>query len=92
MALRRPDGTLSGPYPATQVDEMTAEIDLPDFEVVPFSSAPDIEPTHIQFGTAQRWSYLALIQDVSPNGATEATATAVNYDPRVYADDNNVPA
>lgn len=92
MALRRPDGTLSGPYPAAQVDEMTAEIDLPDFEVVPFSSAPDIEPTHIQFGTAQRWSYLALIQDVSPNGPSEATATAVNYDPRVYADDNNAPA
>jgi sulfur carrier protein ThiS len=92
MALRRPDGTLSGPYPATQVDEMTAEIDMPDFEVVPFSSAPDIEPTHIQFGTAQRWSYLALIQDVSPNGPSEATATAVNYDPRVYADDNNAPA
>lgn len=92
MALRRPDGTLSGPYPAIQVDEMTAEIGLPDFEVVPFSDAPDIEPTHIQFGTAQRWSYLALIQDVSPSGATEATATAVNYDPRVYADDNNAPA
>lgn len=92
MALRRPDGTLSGPYPATQVDEMTAEIDLPDFEVVPFSAAPDMEPTHIQFGPTQRWSYLALIQDVSPSGTSEATATAVNYDPRVYADDNNVPA
>ncbi|SDS04115.1 Putative phage tail protein [Halopseudomonas litoralis] len=93
IGLRRPDGKLSGPYPATQVDEYTAQIDIPDFDVIPYSEAPDIEPTHLQFGPAQRWSYVALVQDVSPNGLTQATGTAVNYDERVYADDDNfVPA
>lgn len=89
MGLRRPDGTLSGPYEATRIDEYTAEIDIPDFEVIPYSAATVIEPTHIQFGTEQRWSYLALVQDVSPNGPNQASGTAVNYDERVYADDDN---
>lgn len=91
MGLRRPDGTLSGPYEAERIDEYTAEIPIPDFDVIPYSAATDLEPTHIQFGPTQRWSYLALVQDVSPNGPTEATGTAVNYDPRVYADDDNHP-
>lgn len=91
MALRRPDGTLSGPYEAERIDEYTAEIPIPGFDVIPYSAATDLEPTHIQFGPAQRWSYLALVQDVSPNGPTEATGTAVNYSPLVYADDDNHP-
>src|SRR5690606_41310353 len=33
IGLRRPDGTLSGPYPVTQVDEFTLQLDQPlDFE------------------------------------------------------------
>lgn len=89
IGLRRPDGTLSGPYTASRMDEYTAMIEQPDFEIVPYSAATDIEPTHLLFGTTENWSYPALIQDVSPNGTDQVSATAINYDPRVYADDNN---
>jgi hypothetical protein len=33
-----------------------------------------------------------LITGISPNGTESASVEAMNYDVRVYADDNNAPA
>lgn len=88
IALRRPDGTLSGPHAATRVDDYQVQITgLLDFTPV-VSGATD--PTHLLFGTTTTWSYPVLITEISPSGDT-VDVTAVNYDARVYADDDNSP-
>jgi hypothetical protein len=89
VGIRRPDGTLSGPYTATQVDEYHLSIDGLDFEP---DTSWDIEPPHLLFGPLNRWSYPVLITGISPNGTESASVEAMNFDVRVYADDNNSPA
>lgn len=88
VALRRPDGTLCGPFAATRVDDyrlqMTGALDF-----TPVLGGA-IEPTHVLFGTETTWSYPVLITEISPAGDT-VDVTAVNYDARVYADDDNAP-
>ncbi|HGY9636209.1 host specificity factor TipJ family phage tail protein [Pseudomonas plecoglossicida] len=85
VGLRRPDGTLSGPWPATRVDE--TRLTVPQLDFVPDLSW-SIEPPHLQFGTTTRWSYPILIGSIKYKDFT-ADVEAVNYDVRVYADDNN---
>lgn len=85
VGLRRPDGTLSGPWPATRVDE--TRLTVPALDFVPELSW-DLEPPHMQFGTTTRWCYPILIESITPEDFT-ADVEAVNYDARVYADDDN---
>lgn len=87
VAVRRPDGTLDGPYAATRVDDYRLQVAALGF--VPDTSW-SIEPPHILFGPVTRWSYPVLITAISP-GNDGASVDAVNYDARVYADDDNVP-
>lgn len=88
VGLRRPDGTLSGPFTATRIDDYRLTIpSQPDF--VPDLSWT-IEPPHLYFGPLIRWNYPALITEVSPSG-NGCNVTAINYDVRVYADDDNSP-
>ncbi len=88
VGIRRPDGTLSGPYAATRIDEYRLSIAGLDF-------APDtswsIEPPHLLFGPLNRWSYPALITSISPSGTDGANVQAVNYDARVYTFDDATP-
>lgn len=85
VALRRPDGSLSGPWAASRIDEFRLAIPALDFE-------PDlswgIDPPHLLFGETTRWCYPVLITSIEP-GDHSADVEAVNYDPRVYADDDN---
>lgn len=85
VGLRRPDGTVSGPWPATRVDDFRLSVPSLDFE-------PDvswgIDPPHFLFGESTRWCYPVLITSIGP-GDHSADVEAVNYDPRVYADDDN---
>lgn len=88
VGLRRPDGTISGPFTTTRIDDYRLTIaEQPDF-------TPDlswtIEPPHIYFGPLVRWNYPALITEVSTSG-NGCSVTAINYDVRVYADDDNSP-
>ncbi len=88
VGIRRPDGTLSGPYAATRIDDYRLSISGLDFE-------PDIswsiEPPHLLFGPVNRWSYPALITSISPSGTDGASVEAVNYAPEVYTYDNATP-
>lgn len=86
VAIRKPDGILSGPYVATRVDDF--RLTIPSIDFVPDTSW-QIEPPHLLFGTVNRWSYPVLISDISPSGNVGADVTATNYDVRVYADDDN---
>lgn len=87
VGIRKPDGTLSGPYPATRISDTLIEIPSIDFEP---DTSWQIEPPHLIFGTTTRWSYPALITAIS-HGGGKVSVEAVNYDARVYADDDNTP-
>lgn len=85
LALRRPDGSVSGPWAASRVDKF--RIAVPTIDFVPDLSY-EIEPPHLLFGTTTRWCYPVLVTSIEP-GDYAADVEAVNYDARVYADDNN---
>lgn len=86
VAIRKPDGILSGPYVATRIDDF--RLTIPSIDFTPDTSW-EIEPPHLLFGPVNRWSYPVLISDISPSGNVGADVTATNYDVRVYADDDN---
>lgn len=90
VMLRRPNGTASGPYVPTRIDDYTLTVPSLDFE--PVIDDPAMDSTQILFGTATRYCYPALITDVSPNGLRSAQVEAVGYDARVYlSDDSPLP-
>lgn len=85
IALRRPDGSLSGPWPASRITDYRIAVPSIDFDP---DLSWDTEPPHLLFGTSTRWCYPVLITSIDP-GDYSADMEAVNYDARVYADDNN---
>ncbi len=88
VAYRDENGAAIGPYTATEgPDEYTILVAIPTPWPAVLPSTQ--EATHIYFGTADRWSFPALITEISPNGPLEVSVSAVNYDSRVYEDDDN---
>jgi hypothetical protein len=88
VAYRDEDGTTKGPYICTQgADEYTLNVSIPQPwpKVLPSNQ----EPTHIYFGTTERWHFPALITAINPSGPLTASVAATNYDSRVYDDDDN---
>lgn len=81
VALRKQDGTFSGPWPATPVDAIRVAIPALDF-------FPDLswerEPPHLLFGRV----HPVLITLVDPKGLESCSAKGVNYDERVYLYDD----
>lgn len=88
VLIRRRDGSASGPYVATRVDDFRFTIPALDFEPVLDTAAL---PPIIQFGHESNWIYPALITEVNPKGTRTCSMKAVNYDVRMYADDDNLP-
>lgn len=87
-AVRRPNGTVSGPYPTARIDDHHLSINGLDFEP---DTSWGIEPPHLYFGLVDRWSYPALITDIRPSGTDGASVEAVNYAPEIYQFDNATP-
>lgn len=85
LAVRRPDGSVSGPWAAARLDDYRVIIPTIDFEP---DLSLEIEPPHLLFGVSNRWCYPVLITSIEP-GDYSADMEAVNYDARVYADDDN---
>lgn len=89
VALRKPDGILSGPYTPTRIDDYRLSITTPDFN--PNDSWDNnVEPPHLLFGPVVSWVYKVLVTSVSPSGVTEASVEAVGYDSRVYLSDDEL--
>ena len=82
LYVRRVDGSSSGPYIATKVDEFHLRISGLDF--VPDTDL-DIEPPHLLFGIG----YKVLITSISPSGLDSARVEAVAYNDQVYVNDND---
>lgn len=89
VAIRKKDGSLSGPYVATRVDDYRLTVPAP-LDFVPDTSW-QVEPPHLLFGPVARWTYPALITEINPSGRSGCSVVAVNYAPEVYADDDNSP-
>lgn len=90
VAYRDENGETVGPFTATQgPDEYTVLVSIP--QPWPAVLPSDREPTHIYFGTTERWHFPALITEISPSSPLSVGVTATNYDERVYADDDNSP-
>lgn len=89
VALRRRDGSASGPYGATRIDDY--RLTIPALDFVPVTDSA-IDAPVLQFGPKVKFYYQALIKGVNPGGTVSCNVTAVNYDERVYADDNFPPA
>jgi len=85
VLLRKPDGSTSGPWEASQVDDYRLMIGSVDF--MPDTSW-SIEPPHLLFGTVRRSGYPVLITSIEP-GDYSVDVEAIGYDERVYADDDN---
>lgn len=91
LAVRRPDGSLSGPYPVTRFNDRTLVLAEP-LDFVPDLSGT-IEPPHLLFGLSTRWTFPSLVTEITPNGTEAVSVKAINYDARVYAnDDGTAPA
>lgn len=88
VVVRRKDGTASGPYIATRLTDKTFTI--PNLDFVPELQTAAMAPI-IQFGHSDKWIYPAIITEVSPKGTKTCSMKAVNYDVRMYADDDNFP-
>lgn len=90
VAYRRPDGGFAGPWEATKGNDeysVIADIPQPWPEVTLKQELP-----HIYFGPADKFEFPALITDIKPQGTDRAMVSAVNYDARIYADDDNEPS
>lgn len=81
ISLRQKDGSVVGPYACSRVSERVAFV--PGAPIVPGIDWDTMPPT-ILFGTP----YAVLVTKVVPDGTDGAAITAVNYDARIYLDDN----
>jgi len=89
VAVRMPNGTVSGPYVAMRGED--------DYEIIAvgmgtaLNVSVQMEPPHVSFGSVERWSFPVLVTEIDPNGFQTVGVKGINYDARVYADDDNVP-
>lgn len=89
VVVRRKDGTAAGPYVATRIDDKTFTI--PSLDFVPTFNDDGAMNAIIQFGHSDKWIYPAIITEVVPKGVKTCSMKAVNYDVRMFADDDNFP-
>ena len=82
LALRKTDGTLSGPYvvSATDYDTEVMLATVPDIQIL---TGTDTERTHFAFGTADKWSVMARVTGIRPR-STKVEISAVIEDERVH--------
>ena len=85
MALRKRDGSLSGPWPVSPgADERTVLLSE-DLDFGPYTGAEE-ERTHFAFGPGEAWGLRARVLAVRPRGE-QVEITAVGEDARVHEAD-----
>jgi len=89
LSVRRSDGTLSGPYQCSKGDDDYSVVLNGFLDFTPVLDGSQVAPLFM-FGVAERWCLPALITDVSPRGTEQVSVKAVNYDARVYEDDDSL--
>ncbi|MBE0379168.1 host specificity factor TipJ family phage tail protein [Pseudoalteromonas prydzensis] len=89
LALRKPDGTLSGPYNATPGNADNEVIIDTDLDFTPVLDG-SIEPPLYMFGINERWCNGVLIRDIKPSSTEQVAVVAELDDERVYLDDDSL--
>jgi len=95
IGFRLPSGALSGPFVATQVSDTQVSVTgtLPAL-YTRLDGTYQI-PTVWLFGPSSDWVVQALVTSIRPGPEADGSPTvdieAVNYDSRVYLDDDNEP-
>ena len=82
LALRKKNGSLSGPYVVTP-GALTTEVILSEEPDIDILTGTDAERTHFAFGSADKWSVLARVTGIHPR-STKVEITAVIEDSRVH--------
>lgn len=86
LLVRRQDGSASGPYDATVLDEYSLQLDR-ELEFTPeFDSRR--EPPLYQLG---QW-LSCWVTDIKPSGTDAVTLSVSNYDAREFYDDDRYPS
>lgn len=82
LALRRKNGSLSGPYVVTPGNTTTEVVlaEAPDIDILTDVTA---ERTHFAFGSTDKWSVLARVTGIKPRSNT-VEISAVIEDERVH--------
>lgn len=90
IAIRRPDGTATRPLLALAGDAPNQVIATIQPEDVPTVTMRQELP-HVFFGPETGWRWDAIIKSVRMGSNDQCTVQAVNYDDRIYADDDSGP-
>lgn len=87
VGLRKRDGSIAGPYVATQgaASNILVLAVAPSF--TPYVGA-DEERTQIAFGPGDTWRQPARVVSVQPRGPYQVEITAINEDPSVHTAEN----
>ena len=85
LALRRRDGTLSGPWPVEPGGGDRTVVLSEDLDLEPYTGAEE-ERTHFAFGPGETWGLRARVMAVRPRGE-QVEITAVGEDARVHEAD-----
>ncbi len=85
LALRRRDGSLSGPWPVEPGGDERTVMLSEDLDLEPYTGA-DEERTHFAFGAGEAWGLRARVMAVRPRGE-QVEITAVGEDARVHEAD-----
>ena len=85
LALRRRDGSLSGPWLVLPGDDERSVLLNEDLDLEPYTGA-DEERTHFAFGAGEGWGLRARMMAVRPRGE-QVEITAVGEDARVHEAD-----
>ena len=85
LALRRRDGSLSGPWPVEPGGGDRTVVLSEDLDLEPYTGAEE-ERTHFAFGSGEAWGLRARVMAVRPRGG-QVEITAVGEDDRVHEAD-----
>ncbi|AWY43864.1 hypothetical protein DKY63_29705 [Pseudomonas putida] len=86
VGISRPDGTLSGPFPVTAIDEYHLQIADLDFEP---DTSMTLELPQLLVGPASKWAYPVLVNSSLPSNGNVALK-GMPYDARVYTYDSAI--
>ena len=84
VGISRPDGSLSGPFPATAIDEY--HLQIVDLDFAPDTSMT-LELPQLLIGPASKWAYPVLVTSSAPSNGNVALK-GMPYDARVYTYDS----
>jgi len=91
ILLRRKDGSVEEPIPCGQVAANAPNKVLlesaPSFTIL---TDFDLERTYFSFGTDERFTQDAIVEEIVPRGNKKVKITCVNFDPRIHEVDTGV--